>query len=134
MSFKTSDICDQFVDKIHHLQVADSVFKSFGGAQAFCGRVTTLKIFEDSVPLGEVLAEKVEDRVLVVDGGGSHRCALFGGDLSSLACDNGWSGIIVYGCIRDAVAMSKLPMGVLCRSELPHRQLSLRRRRRRRGR
>ena len=43
------------------------------------------------------LEEKVEDRVLVIDGGGSHRCALLGGNLTRLACDNGWAGIIVYG-------------------------------------
>ena len=113
MSFKTPDLCDKFVDKIHHLQVADPIFKSFGGTQTFCGRVTTLKIFEDNAPLRQVLEEKVEDRVLVIDGGGSHRCALFGGNLSKLASDNGWSGIIVYGCIRDSVEISRLPIGVL---------------------
>lgn len=111
MSFKTPDLCDQFADA-HHLQIAEPIFKTFGGASAFWGRVTTLKTFEDNVLLRQILAEKVQDRVLVVDGGGSHRCALFGGNLARLACDNGWRGIIVYGCIRDSVEISQLPIGI----------------------
>jgi len=113
MCFSTADLCDQFADKPRHLQIADPVFKSFGGVRAFCGRVATLKTFEDNVLLRIVLEEKVEDRVLVIDGGGSHRCALFGGSLAKLACDNGWSGIIVYGCIRSSVEISQMPIGVL---------------------
>ena len=112
MSFKTADLCDQFADTARHLQIADPVFKSFGGAHCFSGRVATLKIFEDNVLMRQVLEEKVEDRVLVIDGGGSHRCALFGGNLAKLASDNGWRGIIVYGCIRNSLEISQLPIGV----------------------
>ena len=111
MSFKTPDLCDQFSDT-HRLQIADPLFKPFGGANAFWGRVTTLKTFEDNVMLRQVLEEKVQNQVLVVDGGGSHRCALFGGDLARLASANGWSGIIVYGCIRNSVEISQLPIGI----------------------
>jgi len=60
----------------------------------------------------QTLEEKSTDGVLVIDGGGSHRCALLGGNLSRLACDNGWAGIIVYGCIRDSVEISALPIGI----------------------
>lgn len=111
MIFKTPDLCDQFADT-HHLQIAEPIFKTFGGARAFWGRIATLRVFEDNVLLRQVLEEKVQDRVLVVDGGGSHRCALFGSNLAQLACDNGWRGIIVYGCIRDSVEISQLPIGV----------------------
>lgn len=111
MSFRTPDLCDQFAET-HHLQIAEPVFKSFGGASAFWGRVTTLKTFEDNVLLRQVLEEKGQDRVLVVDGGGSHRCALLGGNLARLACENGWRGIIVYGCIRDSLELGQLPIGI----------------------
>jgi regulator of ribonuclease activity A len=111
MIFKTSDLCDQF-SETQRLQIADPVFKPFGGAHSFWGRVTTLKVFEENVLLRQVLEEKVEDRVLVVDGGGSHRCALFGSSLARLACDNGWRGIIVYGCIRDSLEIGQLPIGI----------------------
>jgi regulator of ribonuclease activity A len=111
MSFKTADLCDQYADT-HHLQIADPIFKPFGGSQRFSGRVSTLKVFEDNILLRQVLEEKVESRVLVVDGGGSHRCALLGSNLAKLACDNGWTGIIIYGCIRDSVEISELPIGI----------------------
>ncbi len=111
MSFKTPDLCDQFADT-HHLQIADPIFRLFGATPSFWGAITTLKVFEDNILLRQVLEEKVEDRVLVVDGGGSHRCALLGGNLARLACDNGWRGIIVYGCIRDSVEIDGLPIGI----------------------
>ena len=112
MSFRTPDLCDQFADTTHRLQIADPVFKSFGGLQSFSGRVATLKVFEDNALLRQVLEEKVDDKVLVIDGGGSHRCALFGGNLTRLACDNGWKVIIVYGCIRDSLEIAQLQIGV----------------------
>ena len=111
MTFKTADLCDRFGDR-HHLQIGEPIFKSFGGHSAFCGQVTTLKVFEDNVLIRATLEEKVTGRVLVIDGGGSHRCALLGGNLSRLACDNGWVGIIVYGCVRDSVELSQLPIGI----------------------
>ncbi|CAI8973201.1 ribonuclease E activity regulator RraA [Methylocaldum szegediense] len=111
MTFTTPDLCDRYSDT-HHLQIAEPIFRPFGGKSAFSGRVTTLKVFEDNVLLRTVLEEKVENRVLVVDGGGSHRCALLGGNLAKLACDNGWQGIIVYGCIRDSVEINRLPIGI----------------------
>lgn len=112
MSFKTTDLCDRHADNSHHLQIAEPLLKSFGGAHSFWGRVTTLKIFEDDVLLRQVLGEKADGRVLVVDGGGSHRCALLDGVLARLACDHGWRGILVYGCIRDSVEIGQLPIGI----------------------
>ncbi|MDD5033463.1 MAG: ribonuclease E activity regulator RraA [Methylococcaceae bacterium] len=111
MIFNTPDLCDRFAGS-QHLQIAEPLFKSFGGAHAFWGRVTTLKIFEDNGPLRQALEEKVEDRVLVVDGGGSHRCALLDGESARLACANGWRGILVYGCLRNSLEIAQLPIGI----------------------
>jgi regulator of ribonuclease activity A len=111
MNFKTPDLCDRFPDD-RHLQIAEPIFRAFGGKTSFAGRVTTLKVFEDNVLIRKTLEEKTEGGVLVVDGGGSHRCALLGGNLAKLAVDNGWQGIIVYGCIRDSVEVNALPIGV----------------------
>ncbi|MDD1649968.1 MAG: ribonuclease E activity regulator RraA [Methylococcaceae bacterium] len=111
MTFTTPDLCDRFAGT-HHLQIADPMFRAFGGHSRFCGPITTIKVFEDNVLIRQTLEEKSTDGVLVIDGGGSHRCALLGGNLSRLACDNGWAGIIVYGCIRDSVEISALPIGI----------------------
>jgi RraA family protein len=53
-----------------------------------------------------------DGRILVVDGGGSCRCALLGDNLASLALDNGWGGIVIYGCVRDTLALDAPELGV----------------------
>ena len=111
MTFKTSDLCDQF-SQTQHLQIAEPAFQAFGGHSSFSGRVTTVKVFEDNVLIRKTLEEKASEGVLVIDGGGSHRCALLEEPLGRLACDQGWVGLIVYGCITDSVAINKLPIGI----------------------
>lgn len=111
MTFKTTELCDRYSDS-QHLQIADPVLSAFGGRSRFSGPVTTLKVFEDNVLIRKTLAEPSAGGVLVIDGGGSHRCALLGGSLTKLACDHGWAGLIVYGCIRDSVEINVLPIGV----------------------
>jgi len=109
MPFATADLCDQHDDQI---KVAEPIFRSYGANLAFAGRIATVKVFEDNVLVRQALAEKGEGRVLVVDGGGSLRCALVGDQLAVLARDNAWSGIVVYGCIRDSAAIDKIALGV----------------------
>jgi regulator of ribonuclease activity A len=109
MSFATADLCDQHDDKI---KVAEPIFRAYGAHAAFAGRIATVKIFEDNVLVRHALAEKGDGRVLVIDGGGSLRCALVGDQLAVLARDNEWTGIVVYGCIRDSAAINELPIGV----------------------
>ncbi len=111
MTFTTAELCDAYSDTIN-LQIAEPVFKPYGANISFCGQITTIKSYEDNVLVKTTLEEKVENRVLVVDGGGSHRCALFGKDLAKIAIANGWQGIIIYGCIRDAAILENLPIGI----------------------
>jgi regulator of ribonuclease activity A len=59
--------------------------------------------------------------VLVVDGGGSDRCALVGGNLGQLAAKNGWSGIILNGCVRDSQELLECPVGVWAIATHPRR-------------
>jgi regulator of ribonuclease activity A len=109
MSFATADLCDQHEDKI---RVAEPIFRIYGARAAFAGRIATVKVFEDNVLVRQALADRADGRVLVVDGGGSLRCALVGDQLALLARDNGWSGIVVFGCIRDSAAIDEVPIGV----------------------
>jgi regulator of ribonuclease activity A len=60
-------------------------------------------------------------RVLVVDGGGSKRCGLVGGNLAVSAVQNGWAGIVVYGCIRDAGELAGQPLGVRALASFPRK-------------
>ena len=120
MAFHTADLCDRFADK-SHFQVAEPLFRSFGKHKQFSGQITTLKVFEDNSLVRATLEEKVSNRVLVIDGGGSKRCALLGDTLTSLAVDNGWAGILVYGCIRGSAIIEQLPIGVMALNTHPLR-------------
>jgi regulator of ribonuclease activity A len=108
MSLATTDLCDAHPE----LQVCEPLFGDFGGTEKFHGPIRTLKIFEDNALVRSTLETPGKGAVLVVDGGGSVRCALVGGNLGVLAVKNGWAGIVVNGCIRDAEEMSELAVGV----------------------
>lgn len=109
MDFRTADLCDQFGDE---LDVCEPLFRSYGGKARFAGAVTTIKCFEDNSRVRDLVAEPGAGRVLVIDAGGSLRRAVLGDLLAQKAVDNGWSGAIVYGCIRDSAAIATMPLGV----------------------
>jgi regulator of ribonuclease activity A len=92
---------------------------NFGGRSRFSGEIVTIKIHEDNSLVRELVAIDGKGKVLVVDGGGSTRCALLGDMLAEKAVKNGWNGIIVYGLIRDSVDISKMDIGVKALGTLP---------------
>lgn len=120
MAFHTADLCDRFAGN-DSFQIAEPLFRWFGNKRQFSGQITTLKVFEDNTLVRKTLEEKVVDRVLVIDGGGSRRCALIGDTLTQLAVDNGWQGLIVYGCIRGVDLIEQLPIGVMALNVHPLR-------------
>ncbi len=105
--FRTADLCDA-----HAVEVLEPLFRDFGGAARFSGPVATVRVYEDNVLVREVLESPGAGRVLVVDGGGSLYCALLGDRLAQLACDNGWSGVVVNGCVRDTAQLAAIPIGI----------------------
>lgn len=109
MDVRTADLYDEHGDT---LQVASPVFRDYGGTTGFAGPVATVKVHEDNTLVREALASPGEGRVLVVDGGGSLRCALVGDNLAKMGADNGWAGIVVNGCIRDSVDIAGIAIGV----------------------
>lgn len=108
MSLATTDLSDAHPE----VQVCDPVFRDFGGKRAFHGPIKTLKVFEDNALVRATLETPGNGQVLVVDAGGSLRCAVVGGNLGQLAVKNNWAGLVVYGCIRDAEEISGQPVGV----------------------
>ncbi|HPE61636.1 MAG TPA: ribonuclease E activity regulator RraA [Thiolinea sp.] len=117
MTFKTADLLDEHEDRA--LQVLQPGFHNFGGQSRFSGRIVTLKIYEDNSLVRELVAEDGRGKVLVVDGGGSTRCALLGDLLAEKAARNGWAGILVYGMIRDSVDISSMAIGVKALGTFP---------------
>ena len=108
-SYLTTDLCDQHSD---HISIAEPIFNDYGGVTRFHGQIVTVKVFEDNVLVKQTLGTKVSASVLVVDGGGSHRCALLGDMLATMAKENGWAGILVNGCIRDSAEIATINVGV----------------------
>ena len=120
VSFATADLHDQHEGKT---QVAAILWRSYGATARFCGPVSTVKCFEDNSLVRPALGEAGAGRVLVIDGGGSVRCALVGDKLATLAMENGWAGIVVHGCVRDSAILSSLDIGVKALGTNPKRSL-----------
>ncbi|HEV7366153.1 MAG TPA: ribonuclease E activity regulator RraA [Gemmatimonadales bacterium] len=118
MEFTTADLCDAFPQLI---QVAEPLFREYGGVGRFGGPIDTLKVFEDNTLVRQALESSGRGRVLVVDGGGSLRCALVGERLAALARSNGWAGLLINGCVRDSAALRDLPVGIRALNTAPMR-------------
>ena len=105
----TADLCDDHDDEV---AILDNVFRSLGGRDQMAGTAVTLKLFEDNSLVREAVAEDGVGKVLVVDAGGSRRRAVVGDQLAATASDNGWSGILVYGAVRDSAILAKTDLAI----------------------
>jgi regulator of ribonuclease activity A len=120
MATTTCDLCDTHGDDA---RVVAPVFRHFGKLRAFSGAAFTIQCFEDNSRVKETVATRGGGRVLVVDGGGSLRHALLGDTLATQARDQGWAGIIVYGCVRDAAVLATLDLGIMALASTPRRSM-----------
>lgn len=118
--FSTCDLCDAHkADTSGHFRVLPPVFHHYGGSGKFAGLASTVKCFEDNSLVKAALDEPGQGRVLVVDGGASLRRALVGGNLAAAAAKNGWAGIVVNGCVRDAAELRAAKVGILALGLMP---------------
>jgi len=116
MSFQTADLCDEYTES---LQICEPGFSHFGGRSRFFGQISTIKCFEDNSLVRDAVGEPGEGRVLVVDAGGSLRCAMLGDLLAAKAAANGWSGVLMNGLIRDSVDIAQMDLGVMALGTYP---------------
>ena len=127
-AFATCDLCDANMnDSSGEFRVLPPVFRDYGAVQKFAGPVVTVKCFEDNslvkaavdsdgrvdTPQGRV------GQVLVVDGGGSLRRALLGGNLGAAAARNGWAGVVIDGCVRDTAELAGHTVGIRALAAMP---------------
>lgn len=120
MTFTTADLYDKYGDD---LKVALPIFKDYGAKRIFHGPISTVKAHEDNSLVRSALEEPGEGRILIVDGDESLRCAMLGDMLAKLGMENGWSGIIVFGCIRDADVIATIDIGVKALNTNPRKSL-----------
>jgi regulator of ribonuclease activity A len=107
----TADLVDRYGDGLASIPVQ---FRSFGRRSRFAGPAVTVKCFEDNALLKSTLAEQPDPsgKVLVVDGGGSLRSALVGDLIAGIAVQRGWTGLVIFGAVRDSVALDLLDLGI----------------------
>jgi regulator of ribonuclease activity A len=105
----TADLLDAYGDRA---AVCETVFRQFGRVRAFAGEIATVRCYEDNVLVKQRVGEPGKGRVLVVDGGGSLRCALVGDNVAGIALESGWAGLLINGCVRDSAALAELDLGV----------------------
>ncbi|SQF97925.1 ribonuclease activity regulator protein RraA [Paucimonas lemoignei] len=118
MHYITPDLCDAYPELV---QVVEPMFSNFGGRDSFGGEIVTVKCFEDNSRVKELAELDGSGKVLVVDGGGSLRCALLGDMIAERAAHNGWHGVVIYGCIRDVDMLAQTDLGVQALASHPLR-------------
>ncbi|MFN3630368.1 MAG: ribonuclease E activity regulator RraA [Casimicrobiaceae bacterium] len=125
--FATTDLCDANEERVELgvIRVLAPGMLAFGRRRRFFGKVTTLSVFEDNTLVRATVEKPGEGRVLFVDGGGSSRVALFGGNLAALAAQNAWQGIVINGAVRDADELDACDIGVRALSVVPLRSKKL---------
>ena len=116
----TCDLCDAHKnDTSGDFRVLAGAWRDFGGAPRFAGRVSTVKCFEDNSLVRAAVSSPGDGGVLVVDGGGSMRRALLGGNLAALAARHGWAGVLVDGCVRDVAELAATALGIKALGVVP---------------
>ena len=116
VAFSVCDLCD---DNEGDVQIADPIFRDFGGRSVFGGEIVTIKCHEDNSLVKEMVGTRGDGKILVVDGGGSLRRSLLGDQLAAKAVANDWTGIIVNGAIRDVEVITGLDLGVKALNVIP---------------
>ncbi|MGF1752602.1 ribonuclease E activity regulator RraA [Vibrio makurazakiensis] len=116
MEYNTSALCDIYLDQV---DVVEPMFSNFGGSASFAGQLTTLKCFEDNALIRSVLEQDGIGRVLLIDGGGSLRKALIDAEIATLAEENEWEGIVVYGCVREVDEIEDMSIGIQALASIP---------------
>jgi regulator of ribonuclease activity A len=116
----TGDLCD--VHKSNpdgSFRVLPPVYRDYGKSTRFAGVISTVKCFEDNSFVKAALEEPGAGRVLVVDGGGSLRRALVGGNIAASAQKNGWAGLVIDGCVRDSAELAQCDIGIRALALIP---------------
>jgi regulator of ribonuclease activity A len=109
MSFATADLVDAHAEVVRS---CETQFRQYGGRVRFSGPIRTVKSVEDNGLIKQTLSSPGNGAVLVIDGGGSFRSALVGDLIAGLGQKNGWAGLVIWGAVRDTVALAGIDIGI----------------------
>jgi len=122
MDLATADLMDRDDGSLQSCTVQ---FRSFGRKRRFHGSARTLRTRDDNAQVKALLAQPGNGGILVIDGGGSLRCALLGDQLATLGAANGWSGVIIHGAVRDTAALAGIDLGIKALGSNPRKSAKL---------
>ena len=114
----TPDLSDQFDQQV---DIVQPLFTHYGGLKQGYGKITTIACFEDNSLVAEQVKSPGNSGVLVVDGGASLRCSLLGDQLATIAIENGWSAILINGCLRDIEIIAPMPLVIMALASIPRK-------------
>ena len=106
---RTADICD---NHRKDARVCEYQFNDYGARNHFHGRIVTFRGYESNAGLRELIKQDGTGKVLVIDGNGSRRRALCGGNIAEEALQHGWEGMLFNGVIRDSHETLLLDIGI----------------------
>lgn len=116
----TCDLCDRYKsDASGAFRVLPPVFTDYGGRPRFAGRVRTVQCLDDNSQVKALLNSPGQGQVLVVDGGGSLRRSLVGGQIAAAAARHGWAGVVVFGAVRDRAELAACDVGLRALALMP---------------
>ena len=104
----TADLIDEIGPAVRS---CDTQFRNIGGHSEFCGRIATVRCYQDNALLKSILGEPGDGRVLVIDGAESVHTALVGDVIAELGRSNGWAGVVVNGAVRDSKIIAGMEFG-----------------------
>jgi len=114
----TPDITDEFEKEV---DIVDPLFTHYGGIKQGFGQITTISCFEDNSLVAEQVKLPGNGGALVVDGQASLRYSLLGDQLVATAINNGWSAILINGCLRDVEIISTMSLIVIALASIPRK-------------
>lgn len=117
MNIKTTDLCDA----CEEVRACELLFTSFGKKRAFAGNIRTVKYINGLGALRELVNQRGDGQVLVIDAAGVKWRAVLGDVMAELAVRNGWAGIVVNGLIRDRSEIDRMDIGVKALGTVPRR-------------
>jgi regulator of ribonuclease activity A len=100
---------DPYGDRI---RICSAQFRRYGRVLRFYGPVRTIKTFRDNALIKATLSDPGSGSVLVIDGAASLESAMVGDLIAGLALRNGWRGLVIWGAVRDSVALAQLDLGI----------------------
>jgi regulator of ribonuclease activity A len=118
MNLATADLVDAHSDAV---KSCEAQFRQYGGRVRFHGPIRTVKSTGDNALLRQTLSTAGDGAVLVVDGGGSLSSALVGDIIAGMGQKNGWAGLVIWGAVRDIVALGGLDIGIKALGSNPWR-------------